>query len=148
MWAALIFDLSTESFATSLSAMLLGEILRLLHVTVSPHTFTILHFLLRKAAHCTEYAIFSIFLYHAFLNTNRTEWRVKNAALTVIVAGMYSLTDEFHQAFVPGRTPSLIDCGIDTTGAALGILAVLAWTRLFQSDIPLTAEEHRPAISD
>jgi VanZ family protein len=46
------------------------------------------------------------------------------------VAGAYSLTDEFHQTFVPGRGPSLIDCGIDTTGAALGAL-VFYGRRLF-----------------
>jgi VanZ family protein len=135
-WAVLIFTLSTATFASSFSALLLIEILRLLHLTVSPSAFATLHFLFRKLAHCTEYAIFAVFIYHCFLKSNRTEWRARTAAFSVLVAGLYSLTDEFHQIFVPGRTASLIDCGIDTTGAALGLLVVYLYARFFQSGLP------------
>jgi VanZ family protein len=37
-------------------------------------------------------------------------------------SGSYSLTDEFHQLFVPGRHASLFDCLIDTMGALMGLL--------------------------
>ena len=33
----------------------------------------------------------------------------------------YAATDEFHQIFVPGRTPKVTDVMIDSAGAALGI---------------------------
>jgi VanZ family protein len=135
-WAVLIFNLSTSTFAGSFSAILLSDILRLLHLSVSRDTFVTIHFLFRKLAHCTEYAIFSLFLYHCFLNSNRTVWRARTAAFSVLVAGVYSLTDEFHQVFVPGRTASFIDCGIDTTGAAMGILVVYLYARFFQSGLP------------
>jgi VanZ family protein len=46
---------------------------------------------------------------------------------SVIVAGLYSLTDEFHQSYVAGRGPSLIDSGIDTAGAAFA--TCLLWLR-------------------
>ncbi len=132
--------------------MLLSEILRLLHLSVSPSTFATLHFLCRKLAHVTEYAIFSLFLYHGFLNSNRTEWRTRIAAFSVLVAGLYSLTDEFHQVFIPNRTPSLIDCGIDTAGAALGILVIYLYTRFFHSGFPPNhppeaSVEGRPVVS-
>ncbi len=51
----------------------------------------------------------------------------------VLIAGLYSLTDEFHQTMVPGRGPSLRDCGIDTFGAALGILALYRDVRRSQA---------------
>ena len=35
------------------------------------------------------------------------------------VAAVYSLTDEWHQTFVPSRTASLFDCGFDSVGAAI-----------------------------
>ena len=35
---------------------------------------------------------------------------------------LYALSDEFHQSFVPGRNPRLIDVSIDLLGAALGIV--------------------------
>jgi VanZ family protein len=131
-WAALIFFLSVETFGASFTAMLVSAILRLLHFSVSAHTFGILHFMVRKLSHCTEYAIFAIFLYHCFLDSNQTEWRARAAVQAVLVAGLYSLTDEFHQMFVPGRTASLVDCGIDTTGAVLGALIILMWAHLIQ----------------
>jgi VanZ family protein len=145
-WAVMIFTLSTATFAGSFSAMLLTETLRLLHLSVSPSAFATLHFLFRKLAHCTEYAIFALFLYHCFLNSNRTKWHARTAVFSVLVASMYSLTDEFHQIFIPGRTPSLIDCGIDTTGAALGILVVYLYTRFFQSGSP--PDRHAAASVD
>ena len=129
-WAVLIFTLSTETYSSSLSAFLLREFLNLFRLTVSPATFDILHHLFRKTAHVTEYAIFSLLLYHCLLSSNRTAWRPKLAAWAVLIAAAYSLTDEFHQLFVPGRTGSIVDCGIDSVGAALGTLVLYAWTHL------------------
>jgi hypothetical protein len=38
------------------------------------------------------------------------------------LAVLYSLTDEFHQAFVPGRHPSFLDVILfDSTGAAIAL---------------------------
>ena len=91
---------------------------------MSPATFDILHHLFRKSGHVTEYAIFSLFLYHCLLKSNRTVWRPRIAAWSILIAGAYSLTDEFHQSFVPGRGPSLWDCGLDTTAAALGMFMI------------------------
>ena len=46
----------------------------------------------------------------------------------MIVAG-YAAIDEFHQSFVPGRTPAISDVLLDTTGgaAAQAIAALLLW---------------------
>jgi VanZ family protein len=41
---------------------------------------------------------------------------------------LYALTDEFHQAFVPGRHPDLWDLVCDGFGAVLG-LGLWAWWR-------------------
>lgn len=146
VWAAVIFTLSTETYAGSLSALLLRDLLDLLRVTVSPAAFDTLHHLFRKSAHVTEYAIFSMLLYHCLLGSNRTVWRTKVAALSVLIAGAYSLTDEFHQVFVPGRTASLLDCGLDTMGATLGMLLVLTWTRMYARCEPvLVMTQEKPA---
>jgi VanZ family protein len=54
-------------------------------------------------------------------------------AVAVIVASLYGITDEFHQAFVPLRTPDVVDWGVDTLGAFAGALAATclayAWQR-------------------
>jgi len=120
-WAGLIFYLSTGGFGSSFSEWLLTQTLAVLHVTVAPATFEVLHVLMRKSAHMTEYAILGMLLYGS-RNDHPFEWRPRRALACVAIAAAYSLTDEFHQSFVPGRTASLSDCGIDTIGATLGIL--------------------------
>lgn len=83
---------------------------------------------MRKCAHLTEYALFGMLLYYSL--GRRREWRRMPAVCALIIAGLYSLSDEFHQLFVPGRGPSLVDSGIDTFGAFLGIVMVYAVCRL------------------
>jgi VanZ family protein len=109
---------------------LLAQILDLLHLSVSLPTFALLHHLMRKGAHVTEYALLCMLLYHSLVKRPRLEWRKWPAIWSVVIAGLYSLTDEFHQRFVPGRGPSLRDSGLDTLGACLGIVIVYAVYRL------------------
>lgn len=40
-----------------------------------------------------------------------------------LLAILYAFTDEFHQSFIPGRTPWLVDIAIDGVGALIGLLA-------------------------
>lgn len=113
-WAGEIFYLSTPKFGASLSLSLVTELLRSLHLNASAHTLHMLNALLRKSAHLTEYAIFSALLYGSLRGKNRWRWQPRVARWCVAAAAVYSLSDEFHQAFSPGRGASLIDCGIDT----------------------------------
>jgi VanZ family protein len=70
----------------------------------------------------TEYAIFALLLYGFPGEKSPGLWRPRRAVFCIVVAAAYSLTDEFHQLFVPGRHASLLDCGLDTIGAALAML--------------------------
>jgi len=91
-----------------------------------PRTFATVHFLIRKLAHCTEYAIFGLLLYYSFEPRHPERWDTRGALGALLVAGLFSLADEYHQSFVPGRTASLADCGIDTAGALLGMVLLYA----------------------
>jgi len=124
VWAGVIFYMSTATFGASFTNRLLADILAILHLEVSPHTFGLLEFGSRKLGHLTEYSIFAIFLYHALGDDHRSVWDPRKALACILLAGLYSLTDEFHQRLVPGRGPSIVDCGIDTIGATLGMLIV------------------------
>jgi VanZ family protein len=130
IWAGFIFYLSTAGFGPSFTKWLVTETLALLHLPVSAHTFEVLHYGVRKLAHLTEYAIFSLLIYASFLDAPDFEWRPRLALRSVALAGLYSLTDEYHQSFVSNRTPKLLDCCLDTTGAALGAVLVFGWGRL------------------
>ncbi len=121
VWAGVIFYMSTKSFGAAFTNRLLEQILVFFHVTVSHHAFGLLEFGFRKLGHLTEYSIFAIFLYHAMGDGHRSAWNPRKALACILLAALYSLTDEFHQRFVPGRGPSIVDCGIDAIGATLGM---------------------------
>ncbi len=87
----------------------------------------VLDFLMKKSAHALEYAILAGLLWRAAVRTRpevRTTLWVILALWVATVA--YAASDEFHQAFVPGRTPSARDVLIDALGAA-STLALVAW---------------------
>ena len=125
-WAGTISFLSTGSYGASVTGWLLEELLSSLHIHLAHPTFLIVHFLIRKLAHCTEYGMFGLFLYHSFTFRQPESWNTRSAVSAVVVAGLFSLTDEYHQSFVPGRTASIVDCGIDTFGALAGMLLLYA----------------------
>lgn len=75
-------------------------------------------FLIKKTAHLTEYAIFFVLLYRAFVNTMNVS-RVKAATISLIIVLLYAISDEYHQSFTPGRQASFRDVVIDTIGGAL-----------------------------
>ena len=50
----------------------------------------------------------------------------------IVIAGLYAVSDEFHQSFIPGRTPLISDVAIDTLGAALGA-GTWVWIRSFRA---------------
>lgn len=129
-WAAEIFYLSTPTFRGSLSESILAQILDSLHLSVSLGTLEVLDSLLRKLAYLTEYSIFALLLYGCFGGRDGFRWRPRLASWCVMVASAYSLTDELHQVFSPGRHASLIDCGIDTSGAAIAMLLVYGASRV------------------
>ena len=67
---------------------------------------------LRKIAHAAEYAVLGALLLRA---TGRV-----GLALALGVA--YAVSDEIHQAFVPGREGAPLDVVIDTIGVACGVV--------------------------
>ena len=43
---------------------------------------------------------------------------------SVVLCGLYGLSDEYHQSFVPGRDPDVFDLCADVVGALAGTLLV------------------------
>ena len=66
---------------------------------------------LRKLAHATEYAILAVLLARALADLP-----------AFLAAAAFALTDELHQALVPGRAARPLDLAIDVTGALVGLL--------------------------
>jgi VanZ family protein len=123
-WAALISFLSTDSFSSEHTGTIVLVVLRWFLPHASDATLELLHLLIRKCAHLTEYFIFSLLLLRAIRGTERG-WRLRWALLALAIAAGYAGLDEFHQSFVPSRTSSARDALLDATGAATAQLA--AW---------------------
>jgi len=56
-------------------------------------------------------------------------WQIRWAIAALAIAAGYSALDEFHQSFVPSRTPSSWDSLLDTTGAATAQVLLWLWFR-------------------
>lgn len=75
--------------------------------------------------HAIGYALLATLILRALA---RAEWaNVRGAVLwrAVIFSSAYGITDEFHQSFVPNRTPDVMDWLADTAGAAFAVLLVM-----------------------
>lgn len=81
-------------------------------------------------AHVPLFAGFAALAFFAVAPNGRRDLaRPRGAVVTLLVALAFGLVDEGHQAFVPGRFPSLLDVGSDVVGAALALAALGAFGR-------------------
>jgi len=78
---------------------------------------------LRKLAHATEYALLAFFVLRAEAAGHHQHHPWALLAGAWLVATLYAITDEWHQSFVPGRGPAVLDVILDSSGALLGALA-------------------------
>jgi VanZ family protein len=123
-WAVMIFNLSRAPYSSAISTRFISIVLDWLSISILPHNLGLLNNLLRKSAHVTEYAVLAVFLYNSLKPVEDPSWSRRAAVWALLASGIYSLTDEFHQLFAPGRHASLFDCLIDTTGAFLGLFVL------------------------
>jgi VanZ family protein len=127
--AILISVFSTHYFSGEHTAQLIIPILRRFFPSASLHTLHLLHFGIRKAAHITEFGIFSIAVFHG-VRGERHGWRPQWALITLLIAMSYAGLDEWHQSFVPMREARFRDVLIDSTGALLAQLLVWGYAKL------------------
>ncbi len=125
LWAALIFLGSSSVLSASHTSVLLRPLIWLFP-QVSDATLATIHFLVRKAGHLTEYAILALLAARASRTSSRELLRNRWFWVSLLFVVAYSLSDEFHQSFVPSRTASIYDCMIDSVGGltALALLAI------------------------
>jgi len=76
-----------------------------------------------KLAHFGAYAVLGFALGHA-----RAYFSFPLAVATLI-GGLYALSDEVHQSFVPGRSPDFADWVADALGILAGLFAHHLWRR-------------------
>ena len=71
--------------------------------------------------HMIEFGVLAVLAYRLLASYGMRARPYIWIAVLLIAAG-YGITDEYHQAFVPGRYASMTDVGYDSLGALLGLL--------------------------
>ncbi len=123
LWMGVIFWLSAQTGDDS--GNMSGFIADIIHKFIPGEALAdSLEFLVRKAAHLTEYLVLGLLLHRAVRISTRTKaWSWLYSAGTAELIGIfYAVSDEFHQSFVPGRSPQIIDVLIDSSGVLAGVL--------------------------
>jgi len=121
VWAVVISGLSTGSFTSENTSHYIVPFLHWLLPDASPRTLEILHHVIRKCAHFTEYFILSLLILRG-IRAGEKGWHLRWALVTVLIVAGYAALDEYHQSFVPGRGPAVADVLLDASG---GIAAQL-----------------------
>lgn len=73
----------------------------------------------------TLYHIIIFFLFSLFLALSSNKKSNKTIILILAVSIIYGILDELHQFYVPGRSSSLSDIFLDSSGSVLGVIASL-----------------------
>ncbi|MFC5649848.1 VanZ family protein [Paenibacillus solisilvae] len=111
-WCTLVFIITSSPAATSENT---SSIIRA-ETNAPPITVHKLDFGIRKTAHVTMFGVLAILVLLAI-------WGWKNALIKAwVFATFYGATDEIHQIFETGRTPTVSDVFIDSTGAFAALL--------------------------
>lgn len=129
IWMVIIFCFSNQpaSDSTELSdgfiSNTIGNVYKLIDKNVSSdelnrvkNNFT---YPIRKLAHFTIY--FTLGILVAFLVCEYNIDFYKSILISLLVCFLYSISDEFHQLFINGRSGQVFDVFIDTCGSFTGI---------------------------
>lgn len=118
----MVLSFSSAEFSATNTGSVVGSFLAWLWPSVPLYDVDLVHFLLRKLAHFTEYAILGALWYRGLTRGGAAGPAVATwLALAVSIA--CAAVDEVHQSFVPARTSSVHDVLLDAFGASVAIAA-------------------------
>jgi VanZ family protein len=143
--AILISIFSTRYFTDEQTGRIILPVLHWLFPWASHHTLYLMHVLIRKMAHVTEFGVFSIAVFRG-VRAGRSGWRLSWALTTLFIAVSYAGLDEWHQSFVPLRKARARDVAFDAFGALLAqtlvwLYATRMWKFVTQSEAVASTTE-------
>lgn len=83
-----------------------------------------------KQLHGLLYAGLAALVMRALAGGWRRRMTLGMAALAIALAGLYGISDEYHQSYVPNRQSDARDVVADTVGAAVAAGACVGWSRV------------------
>ncbi len=87
-------------------------------------------YIVRKSAHFIEYALLGVLL--ASVCTSYYAGIGKTCLISQLCGGLYAVSDELHQYFVPGRSCQLSDVVLDWVGVFTGICIVVLTVSIYK----------------
>lgn len=129
IWMALISFASSSEFSAINTSRVVRPLLLWLFPNITEESIALTHLLVRKAAHITEYAILGWLAARAFTGSSRELLRRRWFLAGLLLVVLHALLDEYHQSFVPSRTGSLHDSGIDVASGLIGLIGFFYFRR-------------------
>ena len=129
LWILFISLASTSEFSAGNTSQIIRPILLWLFPDISEARVATIHFLTRKAAHFSEYAVLAFLAQRAFITSAHAFIQRYWFQLGLLLVVLYALLDEYHQSFVPTRTPSIYDSAIDVAGGLTVLLIFKAYRK-------------------
>jgi VanZ family protein len=126
-WMAFISFASSAEFSAANTSRIIGPLVLWFFPNTSPATLEVIHFIVRKVAHLSEYALMGILAARAFRTSPNTLFQQRWFLISLCLIVVYALLDEYHQSFVPSRTASILDSFIDTIGGLVALFVI--WLR-------------------
>ena len=93
---------------------------------------------IREIAHVLEFAIFTFFA--AIFATTFDMKSLLRFFIVFSLCGIYALSDEIHQYFVPGRVCDIKDVALDVTGVLISAAAVCLFYGLYRRKVAKKAD--------
>lgn len=124
LWMAFISFASTGNFSAGNTSRIIGPLVLWLFPDTTPETLLVIHGVIRKLAHLSEYALLGILAARAFRGSPRAWLRERWFLVSLSLIVVYALLDEYHQTFIPSRTGTIYDSLIDMTGGLTALLIV------------------------
>jgi VanZ family protein len=141
LWMVLISFASTAGFSSINTSRFIGPLFHWLFPDLSESRLGTLHFLIRKAAHFTEYAVLAFLARRAFFTSGNEFMQRRWFELSLLLITCYALLDEFHQSFVPTRTASIYDSAVDVAGGLTVLLAFRFYGRRLRDRADLCMDQ-------
>jgi VanZ family protein len=121
-WMALIFYLSSQpasqsnEFSNQVTEVIVETIEKVAPEIASNWDLKELNHFIRKNAHFFSYFVLGVLVMNALYQKGYRKF-----VLSLTICVLYSISDEIHQTFVPGRGGNIIDVIIDSSGSLIGI---------------------------
>ena len=138
IWLGVMFVGSTGLLSAEQTSRFFVPFLRWLKPDISAEALAQIHFVVRKLGHIFEYALLAMLLWRAVRSA--TNLRMKKSIVFVAVwlaCGVFAVSDEFHQSFMPSRTAASSDVLIDICGATIGLAICLMISRKHATATPI-----------